>query len=74
MAGEIQEEVKEGIAPIGDAFSVLLQLEVSHLRKEIAALEFRQRQGDNWTADDAETLIELELELEAMTQALASLK
>ena len=74
LAGEIQEEVKAGVAPIGDAFQVLLRLEISHLRKEIAALEFRQRNGDDWTAADAEVLVETELELEAMHQALTSLE
>lgn len=74
MAEDIQDTVKQEVAPIGDAFEVLLQLNVSNLRKEIAALEFRQRQNQDWTADDAETLIETRLELEAINQALASLQ
>ena len=75
MAEEMQDTVKAGIAPIASAFTVLLTLEINTLRKEIAALQFRQRATDvEWTAEDAEVLIETELEMEALEAALSALQ
>lgn len=74
MAEDIEETVKQSVEPVNDAFQVLLTLEINSLRKEIAALQFRQRQGDNWTAEDADHLAELNIELEALQDALEALR
>ena len=44
------------------------------MRKDIAGLKFRQRQDIDWTADDAEWLADLEIELEALKEAKEFLK
>jgi len=59
--------------PIKSAFSVLLTRDINSLRKEIAALRFRQRQDTDWVQDDAEYLADLEIELEALREAKAEL-
>ncbi len=75
LAGEIQDTVKKEVAPISTAFQILLQLDINGLRKAIAALEFSEGQGgEEWTADDAEVLIETELEMEALEGALEALQ
>lgn len=75
MAEDIEETVKAGVAPMSNAFTVLLTMEINALRKDIAALQFRQRTpGQEWTAEDAELLIETELEMEALEAALVALQ
>ena len=74
MAEEIQETVKGEVEPVVNAFQVLLTLDINNKRKEIAAYEFRQRQGVDWTADDADMLAEAEIELEALQMALQALQ
>lgn len=75
MGEEIQETVKGEIAPVISAFEVLLTLQINELRKEIAAMRFRQRRGgDEWTQDDADILAEAEIELESLRDALEALQ
>jgi len=79
LLSEALAEDFKGIAqaqaePIKSAFSVLLTRDINSLRKEIAALKFRQRQDTDWTEDDAEYLADLEIELEALREAKTKLE
>ena len=74
MAEDIKEIVAQQAEPLQDAFAVLLLRDIKSLRKEIAALKFRQEHDDTWDDTDAEDLIDLEIELEALREATAKLK
>ncbi len=69
LAEDIKQVVQEESEPIKGAFTILLDLDINNTRREIAALEFRQRQGDDWTAEDAQDLAELKIELDALQAA-----
>lgn len=77
LAEEMQETIKQTVAsqvdPINNAFVALLQRDINATKKEMAALRFRQRQGDDWTVDDAEYLADLEIQLDALEMAKAEL-
>jgi hypothetical protein len=74
LAEDFKDIAQQQAAPIKSAFSVLLTRDINSLRKEIAALKFRQRQDTDWTADDAEYLADLEIELEALKEAKEKLE
>lgn len=74
LADDIKQAVQEQAAPMNNAFAALLQRDVNKVRKEIAALKFRQRRADNWTSQDAIYLADLEIELEALREARDALK
>jgi outer membrane murein-binding lipoprotein Lpp len=74
MAGEVRNTVQEEVSPINNAFVALLQRDINKTRKDIAALKYRQRRADDWTEEDASYLAELEIELEALREAVAALK
>jgi len=76
MASDVAQQIQKEAAPIKGAFSVLILRDISYLRKEIAAMEFRRDNPpvEDWTADDAENLVDLQLELESMRAALNELK
>lgn len=76
MASDVAQQIQREAAPIKGAFSVLILRDISYLRKEIAGMEFRRDNppADDWTADDAESLVELQLELESMRAALNELE
>ncbi len=75
LADDIQQAVSKQVSPINGAFVALLQRDINATRKEIAALKFRERQDNgNWTADDAEYLAELEIELDALLEAKKALE
>jgi hypothetical protein len=74
MAEDFKDIAQQQAQPIKSAFSVLLTRDINSLRKEIAALKFRQRQGTDWTEDDAEYLADLEIELEALREAKEKLE
>ena len=74
LAEDFKQIAQENAQPIKSAFSVLLTRDINALRKDIAGLRFRQRQGEDWTADDAEWLSDLEIELEALKEAKEFLK
>lgn len=71
LAEDFKEIAQEQALPIKAAFSVLLTRDINYLRKQMAALEFRRDNppAEDWTADDAEYLTELDIELEALTDA-----
>jgi hypothetical protein len=77
LAEEMQESIKETVAsqvdPINSAFVALLQRDINATKKDIAALEFRQRQDEDWTVGDAEYLADLEIQLAALEEAKAAL-
>ena len=74
MAEDIKQIVAHQAEPLQDAFTVLLLRDINSLRKEIAALEFRQANDNEWDDDDAEDLIDMEIEIEAHREATAKLK
>lgn len=76
MASDVAQQIQKEAAPIKGAFSVLILRDISYLRKEIAGMEFVRDNppADDWTADDAQDLVELQLELESMREALNELK
>ena len=73
LAEDFKDIAQAQAQPIKSAFSVLLTRDINSLRKEIAALRFRQRQDTDWVQDDAEYLADLEIELEALREAKAEL-
>lgn len=73
LAEDIKDIVQQEATPIKSAFTVLLDRDINALRRQIAAMKFRQRTGEDWTADDAEYLAEMEIELEALQDAKAQL-
>jgi len=73
MAGNITEAVQHQVKPINNAFVALLQRDINKVRKDIAALKFRQRRGEDWTSDDALYLADLEIELESLRLAMTAL-
>ncbi len=74
LAEDFKQIAQEQAQPIKSAFSVLLTRDINSLRKEIAALKFRQRQGTDWVQDDAAYLTDLEIELEALQEAKEALQ
>ena len=73
LAEDFKQVAQEQAAPIKSAFSVLLTRDINNLRREIAALKFRQRTEEDWEAEDAEYLAELEIEFEALKDAKSEL-
>lgn len=69
LAEDIKDVVKQEVAPINAAFTVLLNRDINNLRRQIAALRFKQSQGEGWTADDARLLADLQIELDALEAA-----
>ncbi len=69
MAEDVQVTVQKEVAPINNAFVVLIDRDITKIRKEIAGLEFRESRGDNWTSKDASYLADLEIELDALRDA-----
>lgn len=74
LADDIKLSVQQQVAPMNNAFIALLQRDVNKVRKEIAALKFRQRRSINWTSEDALYLADLQIEIEALREAMAALK
>jgi len=76
MADQISMQIKQEVAPIGAAFTVLVKRDIVSLRRRIAEQEFiRDNPPDgDWTADDAEDLVDLVLELESSQEALSALQ
>ena len=76
MASDVAQQIQKEAAPIKGAFSVLILRDISYLRKEIAGMEFRRDNppAEDWTAEDAQDLVDLQLELESMQSALNELR
>ncbi len=76
MASDVAQQIQKEAAPIKGAFSVLILRDISYLRKEIAGMEFRRDNPpeEDWAAEDAEDLVDLQLELESMQSALSELR
>jgi hypothetical protein len=75
MAEDIKQTVQQEIAPINAAFVALLQTNIANTRRKIARLEFKRDQPPNgdWTAQDSEDMVNLQLELSSSESALAAL-
>ena len=70
VAEDIQYQVQIEIRPLNSAFKVLLQRDILSLKKDIASVEFkRDHSANSWTGEDAEKLVYLEDELEALEKA-----
>jgi sensor domain CHASE-containing protein len=79
LAEEMQESIKQTvqqeIKPINAAFVALLQTNIANTRRKIARLEFKRDQPPNgdWTSQDAEDMVNLQLELASSESALTAL-
>lgn len=69
MAGEITKQVQTQVAPLAAGFKVILQQNIDRLRREIGALEFKERTG-TLTADEARLLDDRRIELDGQKAAL----
>ena len=74
LAEDIKDVVKQEGQPIRAAFVVLLDRDINNLKRQIAALRFKQSQGEEWTADDARLLADLQIELDALEEAKEGLE
>lgn len=76
MAEDIKAIVSSQIAPVNNAFVALLQRDINTTRKDMAALRFRRDNPpvDDWTADDALYLADLEIQMDALEEAKAALQ
>lgn len=80
LAEEMQESIKQTVAtqvdPINNAFVALLQRDINATRKEMAALRFRRDNppDDDWTAEDASYLADLEIQMDALEEAKTALQ
>lgn len=75
MAEDIKQTVNNEIQPLNTAFVALLRTNIANTRRKIAQMEFRRDNppdGD-WTAQDAEELVNLQLELSSSEAALKAL-
>jgi hypothetical protein len=74
MAGEIKDQ----IAPLSDAFQVLLIQQIQNQRNSITAMEFKRDMcsgvADCWTLRDAQDLDAARNTLSAMQMALATMQ
>jgi phage terminase Nu1 subunit (DNA packaging protein) len=73
MASDITEVVQKEVAPMQDAFTVLLLRDINALKREIAGDEFRQG-TEEWTAADSVRLADKKIELQALQEALGKLQ
>lgn len=74
LASDIQETVATQVQPISNAFVALLVRDINTTKREIAALEYRERRAEDWTAEDATYLADKEIELSALEEAKAALE
>jgi len=74
MASDIEQSINKEIEPLNRAFVALLQRDVNDVRKAIAAMRYRQRLQQDWTSEDAANLTYLEIELEALNEAMEEMK
>lgn len=75
MAEDIQQQVQQGVAPLNMAFVAIIQSNIADLRRQIAAMEFRRDNPppDDWTAEDAQELVNLRIDLDTQEDALEAL-
>jgi len=76
MAEDIKAIVSDQIEPINNGFVALLQRDINATRKDMAALRFRRDNppADDWTAEDAAYLADLEIQMDALEEAKAALQ
>ena len=76
MAEDIKAIVADQIEPINNGFVALLQRDINATRKDMAALRFRRDNPpvDDWTAEDAAYLADLEIQMDALEEAKAALQ
>jgi len=74
LADDIKQTVQQEVAPLNSAFVALLQRDIDQTKKEIAALRFREREDEEWNAEDANTLAEKEISLAALEEAKKALR
>jgi hypothetical protein len=74
MQASIKQTVATEVAPINKAFVALLQRDINATKKEIAALEFRERRDDEWSEEDTSYLADKEIELDALEEAKDALQ
>jgi len=69
----VEDAVEDAIDPLNAAFKVLLRNQINSLRRQIAAMEYRQRNSEEWTVEDAQSLVDHKLELESLQAAYREL-
>jgi hypothetical protein len=77
MGGEVQEQIRQQLAPINAAQIITITTTVRNLQKQIAALEFKKEMcagATCWTLRDAEDLSGSRDDLIAAQAALRALK
>ena len=75
LAEDIKLTVAAEIQPLNSAFVALLRTNIANTRRKIAQLEFKRDNpppGD-WTPQDVEELVNLQLDLSSSEEALAAL-
>lgn len=75
VQNEIKATVQSEVSPIRGGLSVIIQSNIVKLKKEIAQLErLRAADPSKWTAEQADSLVDKQNELEAQQMALATLR
>ena len=75
LAADIKTTVQTEIAPLNSAFVALLRSNSANTRRKIARMEFQRDNppDEDWTAQDAEELVNLKIELSSTETALTAL-
>lgn len=75
LADDIKQAVQQEVAPLNSAFVALLRTNIANTRRKIAQLEYKRDNppSGDWTAQDAEDLVNLSLELSSSEEAVAAL-
>jgi len=74
LADEMEDQIETKTKPISNAFKVLLQSDISRLKRNIAILDRRKTHDpDNFSEADAVRLADYEIELEAFEEAIDDL-
>lgn len=76
LAEDIEQTVKQEIQPLNSAFVALLEANVANVRRRISRLEYKRDHpppGD-YTEQDADDLVNLQIELTSSAAALNALR
>jgi len=70
VAGEFDDQIRQQTAPIQGAFKVIIKGDIDKIKRMIARLEYEEEHhAEDWSADDADHLADLKIELEALEDA-----
>lgn len=75
MADDLHTMVQDEVGPLKQGFQVIIAQNVLNLRKQIAQLErVRAANPQEWTAEQANELVELQSQLAAQERAMRALR